>query len=68
MKKLMTVVLTLMVAGTLAFAQTGGGSTDASKTTTEHKGGKTTKTSKAHKGGKKSKKSSNSTGTTTPPK
>jgi Ni/Co efflux regulator RcnB len=63
MKKLITIVLTMLVAGTLSFAQTGGGSTDTKAPKTEGK--KATKTSKAHKGGKKSKKSSG--GSTTPP-
>lgn len=63
MKRLITFVITMLVGASLAFAQTGGGSTNAS---TAHKGGKAaTKTSKAHKGGKKSKKGS--TNTTTPP-
>jgi hypothetical protein len=60
MKKLLTVVFTMLLAGSLAFAQTGGGSTDAkTPTKTASKKGKT----KAHKGGKKSKKG---TTTTTP--
>ena len=69
MKKLMTVVFTMLVAGTLCFAQAGGGSTDTGtgKKGTETSGKKATKTSKAHKGGKKSKKGSTST-TTPPPK
>jgi hypothetical protein len=67
MKKLLTLVTTMLLAGSLAFAQTGGG---ADKTTTApktesgkkaHKGGK-----KAHKGGKKTKKGS--TDTTAAPK
>ena len=68
MKKLATIVFTLLLAGTLSFAQTGTGSTgDKGKTPTTddskaHKGGK-----KGHKGGKKSKKGSTST-TTPPPK
>ncbi len=71
MKKLLTVVFTMLLAGSLAFAQDTGGSTDvhkggktaADKTAAkEHKGGK-----KGHKGGKKSKKGSSTT-TTPPPK
>ena len=72
MKKLFTIVCTLVIGGALAFAQTGTGSTGSQTTgvdqtqTAAHKGGKkSTKTSKSHKGGKKSKKSS--TETTTPP-
>ncbi len=71
MKKLLTVVFTMLVAGSLAFAQATGGSTDQA-----HKGGKTAATEKTaekgkkggkkgHKGGKKSKKGS--TESTTPP-
>lgn len=68
MKRLCTLVITLLVGATLSFAQAGGGasgSTGAGTSTTDtgkkgHKGGK-----KGHKGGKKSKK--NSSGTTTPP-
>ncbi len=70
MKKLFTVVFTMLLAGSLAFAQTGGSdkpagdkpaSTDSGKK--PHKGGK-----KGHKGGKKSKKGSTggNTGSTTP--
>ncbi len=69
MKKLLTVVFTMLLAGTLAFSQ---GSTDktagdkpASSDSGKkaHKGGK-----KGHKGGKKSKKGSagGNTGSTTP--
>jgi len=69
MKKLFTVVSTILLAGSLAFAQTTGGS-DASKapasgkktTTSAKKGAK-----KAHKG-KKSKKGSNATSATAAPK
>jgi hypothetical protein len=70
MKKLLTVVFTLLVAASLSFAQNTGGSTDS----TAHKGGKTVEKTdtkepksgkKGHKGGKKGKKSSG--GTTTPP-
>jgi hypothetical protein len=65
MKKLLTIAFTLLLAGTLSFAQAGGGSTDKGA------GDKDTKTNtkkgakKGHKGGKKSKKGSG--GTTTPP-
>lgn len=69
MKRLSVLVFTLLVAGSLTFAQAGGttgksddkgkpASTDSEKS--GKKGGK-----KGHKGGKKSKK--NSGGTTTPP-
>jgi uncharacterized protein YdeI (BOF family) len=66
MKKLLTVVFTMLLAGSLAFAQDTGGASGKGKTTppakeTGKKGAKT----KAHKGGKKGKKSSG--GTTTPP-
>ncbi|HLW54354.1 MAG TPA: hypothetical protein VKW06_16070 [Candidatus Angelobacter sp.] len=70
MKKLMTVVFALLLAGSLSFAQAGGGSTDkegkGTKTAETTSGKKATKTSKAHKGGKKSKKGSSTT--STPPK
>ncbi|HEY6273184.1 MAG TPA: hypothetical protein VIX19_14485 [Terriglobales bacterium] len=67
MKKLLTVVFTMVVAGTLCFAQTGGGSTDQGKTAAPATSGKkATKTSKAHKGGKKSKKSTGATTTPAP--
>ena len=68
MKRLSVFVVTLLVAGSLSFAQAGGGTTgktdDKGKTADSkaHKGGK-----KGHKGGKKSKKGSTST-TTPPPK
>jgi hypothetical protein len=72
MKKLLTVVFAVLLAGSLAFAQDTGG--DKAKTLPKtshlpqpqpdaHKSGK-----KGHKGGKKGKKSSPSTSTTTPPK
>jgi len=81
MKKLLTVVFTMLLAVSPGFAQAGGGSTDSSKTgkdTTGKKPGATssleskskTKTKggkKGHKGGKKSKKGSSTT-TTPPPK
>ena len=63
MKKLFTLLCALVLSASLAFAQTGGGSTDTGTPTTTtkgHKGGK-----KGHKGGKKGKKSSG--GSTTPP-
>ena len=68
MKKLFTLVCTLVLGATLSFAQAGGGSTGGTGTGTSatdtgkkgHKGGK-----KGHKGGKKGKKSSG--GSTTPP-
>lgn len=71
MKKLLTLVTTLLLAGSLAFAQTGGGSTDSKSTTpaktdSGKKGTKKGTKSKAHKGGKKSKKSTSDT--TAPPK
>jgi hypothetical protein len=68
MKKLATFVFAMLLTGSLAFAQTGGGTT-APKTTetpTKTTGKKATKTSKAHKGGKKGKKSSGGTTTPTP--
>ena len=69
MKRLSVFVVTLLLAGSLSFAQAGGGTTgktdDKGKTTDSkaHKGGK-----KAHKGGKKGKKSSGGSTTTPPPK
>ncbi len=72
MKKLLTLVFTMLIAGSLAFGQATGGSSDTqTKGTTPTKtasGKKATKTSKAHKGGKKSKKGSSTTTTTPPPK
>ena len=72
MKKLFTIVCTLVLGGALTFAQTGGtgqtGSTSGQTGTTTSDTG-TTKGKKHksghHKGGKKSKK--NSGGSTTPP-
>jgi len=72
MKKLFTIVCTLVLGGALTFAQTGASAGaqnppagDKTQTTTttkkSHKGGK-----KGHKGGKKSKKSSPSTSTPAP--
>jgi len=66
MKKLFTLVMTMLLGATLAFAQDTGGSTDKAPKTTSGK--KATKTSKAHKGGKKSKKGASTTTTTPPPK
>ena len=67
MKKLLTILFTLVVGASLSFAQAGGGSTGKPADTTQsdtgkkgHKGGK-----KGHKGGKKGKKGSG--GSTTPP-
>jgi hypothetical protein len=71
MKKLFTVVFTMLLAGSLAFAQATGGSTDSKApkdTKVAASGKKATKTSKAHKGGKKGKKSSGGTTTTPAPK
>ena len=67
MKRLFTLVVTLLLGACLSFAQAGGGTTGSTGTGTSttdtgkkgHKGGK-----KGHKGGKKSKKGSS---TTTPP-
>jgi hypothetical protein len=69
MKRLSTFVFALLLAGSLSFAQAGGGSTKTdtkAETKTEegkkaHKGGK-----KGHKGGKKNKKGSGDAGTGTP--
>ena len=68
MKRVFTLLCTLVLGATLSFAQAGGGSTGSQPTTTTsgkkgHKGGK-----KGHKGGKKGKKGSGSSGTTPPPK
>jgi hypothetical protein len=70
MKKLFTLLCTLVLAATLSFAQAGGGAGGTGQDTTKpdtgkkgHKGGK-----KGHKGGKKGKKGSGDTGTTPPPK
>jgi len=64
MKRLFTLVMTMLLGATLAFGQATGGSTDTKAPKTAS-GKKATKTKKGHKGGKKSKKSSG--GTTTPP-
>lgn len=66
MKKLLTIVFTLLLGATLSFAQATGGSTDkgtADKGTTAPAKTKSGKKTHAHKGGKKSKKAD----TTTPP-
>jgi hypothetical protein len=69
MKRVFTVVMTMLLGASLALAQDTGDKTRTQtppKTTT---GKKATKVSKTHKGGKKSKKgSSTGTGTTPPPK
>jgi len=66
MKKLLTLVATMLLAGSLAFAQTTSGSADKTTTPSKTDSGKTGKKSgkKAHKGTKKSKKSSSDTATT----
>lgn len=74
MKRLFTLLTTLLVGACLSFAavpqNTGGSKADTGKKGAEadtgkkeHKGGK-----KGHKGGKKSKKGAGDTGTTPPPK
>ena len=73
MKKLLTVVFTMLLAGSLAFAQATGGSTDEAagtgkKVETTTSGKKATKTKKGHKGGKKGKKGSSTTTPVNPPK
>jgi hypothetical protein len=68
MKKFMSVVFTMLLAGSLAFAQTGGGSTGQKAPVVKTTGKKATKSHKSHKGGKKSKKGSTSAATTTTPK
>jgi hypothetical protein len=73
MKKLLTVVFTMLVAGSLAFAQTTTGDKGATTGGTippiRTTGKKATKTTtKAHKGGKKGKKSTTPTSTTPTPK
>jgi len=60
MKKILTVVFTMLLGATLSMAQATAGSTDTKKPATTKSGKKAT----AHKGGKKGKKSSG--GTTTP--
>jgi len=67
MKKLFTLIVTMVLAAGLSFAQTGGGTTDKGTdkgTGKTAESGKKTEKSKGKKGGKKGKKSSG--GTTTP--
>jgi len=64
MKKLFTLAVTMLLAGTLSFAQTGG-STDKPAGTTKTDSGKKGK-SKGKKGGKKSKKGQGTTAPATP--
>ena len=68
MKKLFTVVFTMLLAGSLAFAQDTGNTKTGTptKTATASTGKKATKTSKAHKGGKKGKKSTSPSTNTAP--
>jgi hypothetical protein len=68
MKKLLTLVTTLLLAGSLAFAQTTPSGSDKTTTPAKTESGKKASKSgkKGHKGGKKSKK--NSSDTTTTPK
>jgi hypothetical protein len=67
MKKLFTFVFTLLLAGSLSFAQATGGSTTSKTDAPKTESGKKAKAkTKAHKGGKKSKKSSGSTTTPAP--
>jgi hypothetical protein len=74
MKRLSVFVFAMLLAGSLSFAQTGGGSGAPKATSTPpaegkvESGKKATKTSKAHKGGKKGKKTAGGTTTTTAPK
>jgi len=69
MKKLMTVVFSMLLAGGLAFAQTGGTSSGQTAAPPAVKSGKkATKTHKSHKSGKKSKKGATSATTSTTPK
>ena len=66
MKKLLTIVFAMLLAGSLSFAQGTTGASDAQKPTTTAAGKKATKT-KAHKGSKKSKKGSSTTPAATAP-
>ena len=66
MKKLFTLVITMLLGATLAFAQTGGGTDTKTPPPDTKSGKKATKTSKAHKGGKKGKKGSTSDTTPAP--
>jgi hypothetical protein len=68
MKKLFTVVFTMLLAGSLAFAQATGGTTDAGKTKTAEPGKKATKSKKGKKGSKKGKKASAAPASTAPAK
>ena len=72
MKRLFTVLMTMLLGASLAFGQTGGDKSTLNPQplppgrhpeTTKTKSGK-----KGHKGGKKSKKGSSTTTTTQPPK
>ena len=66
MKKILTVVFTMLLGATLSMAQATGGTTDT-KTTDKKPATKSAKSGKkasAHKGGKKTKKSSSDTSTT----
>jgi hypothetical protein len=58
MKKLATLVFALLLAGSLSFAQTGGGDKKAAETPKSDTDKKATKGKAHHKGGKKSKKGS----------
>jgi hypothetical protein len=64
MKKILTVVFTMLLGATLSMAQAAGGSTDTKTTDKKAPAAKSGK--KGHKGGKKSKKSSTTTTSTTP--
>jgi len=69
MKKIATLVFSLMLAASLSFAQdTGGDKAPKTGTTKTTSGKKTTKApaAKGHKGGKKGKKSSGGTSTPAP--
>jgi len=70
MKKFMTVVFTMLLAGSLAFAQAGTGSTDqkAATPTVKTSGKKATKSHKSRKGKNSKKGSSTPATTTTTPK
>ena len=72
MKRLSVFVVTFLLAGSLSFAQAGGGTTGApakGASTTDDAGKKGHKSGKkGHKGGKKSKKGQGTDTTTPPPK
>ncbi len=73
MKKVFTLVFTMLVAAGLTFAQATGGSTGAPGASTSTQtppkvSGKKGAKTKHHKGGKKSKKGSGGASTTPPPK